>query len=105
MLDENNAPIANVGIYASSGMQGDFLSGTNTDGGGNFDISVFGGTWNLGLSNIEGLGLIFLGGAGLSVSGVIVAGLTHHERVAWSCTLVLAALGVALLVERGHAFA
>ena len=54
---------------------------------------------------IEGLGLIFLGGAGLSVSGVIVAGLTHHERVAWSCTLVLAALGVALLVERGHAFA
>ncbi|MEP6810429.1 MAG: dockerin type I domain-containing protein [Chthoniobacterales bacterium] len=58
VLDENDAPLGNVNIAAGSGMNGEFFSGVTTDGGGNFDIGVFGGTWTLGLSNITGLGII-----------------------------------------------
>ena len=58
VLDENNAPIGNVNIYASSGNNSQFFSSSNTDGSGNFDIPVFAGTWSLGLSNITGLGLL-----------------------------------------------
>ena len=41
----------------------------------------------------------------MAVVGVVAAGLTHHERGAWCCPLVVAAMGVALLVERGQALA
>ncbi len=51
----------------------------------------------------DGAGLILLAGAGLGVGGVVVAGLTGRERTAWWCTLGVAAMGVALLVERGQA--
>jgi 4-hydroxybenzoate polyprenyltransferase len=56
-------------------------------------------------SGTDGLGLVLLAGAVLSVSGVVVAGLTHHERVAWRCALLVAAMGVAILVERGGTLA
>ena len=54
--DENNAPIGNIGIFGSG--NGIFNAGANVDGGGNFDLPLFGGNWTLGLSNIFGLGLI-----------------------------------------------
>jgi hypothetical protein len=55
VLDENNNPIGNINIFANN----DFANtGSDTDSGGNFDIPIFGGTWKLGLSNINGLGLI-----------------------------------------------
>ena len=50
----------------------------------------------------DGVGLVLLAGAGLGVAGVVIAGLTGRERCAWWCTLEVAALGVALLVERGQ---
>lgn len=53
----------------------------------------------------DGLGVVLLAGTGLAVGGVVAAGLTHHERGAWCCTLGVAAMGVALLVERGQALA
>jgi hypothetical protein len=58
VLDENNAPIGNINIWASGGTNGQFFSSSNTDSGGNFDIPVFAGSWYLGLSNITGLGLL-----------------------------------------------
>lgn len=56
--DETNSPIPNITAYASHSTLNGVLSGSNVDGSGNFDIPLFGGTWNLGLSNIDGLGLI-----------------------------------------------
>ncbi len=58
VLDENNAPIGNIFIYASLNPNGVASAGSNVDGGGNFDLALFGGNWSLGLSNIDGLGLI-----------------------------------------------
>ena len=54
---------------------------------------------------MDEVGAILLAGAGLGVGGVIAAGLTSHERMAWWCTLGVAAMGVGLLVARGHALA
>lgn len=51
----------------------------------------------------DGLGIVLLVGAGLAIGVVVGAGVTRHERVAWWCTLAVAAFGVALLVERGAA--
>ncbi|MFO7589806.1 MAG: UbiA family prenyltransferase [Acidimicrobiia bacterium] len=53
--------------------------------------------------DIDGVGVVLLVGACAAVGGVIVAGFTHRERTAWWCTLAVAASGVGLLVERGHA--
>jgi hypothetical protein len=58
VLDENDNPIGNIAIFASLNPNGFASTGSNVDNGGNFDIPLFGGNWNLGLSNIEGLGLI-----------------------------------------------
>ena len=58
VLDENNAIIGNIAIWASLNPNGFASSGSNVDGSGSFNIPVFGGNWNLGLSNITGLGLI-----------------------------------------------
>jgi len=58
VLDENNAPIGNINIFASLNPNGVASAGSNVDGSGNFDLALFGGNWNLGLSNIDGLGLI-----------------------------------------------
>ncbi len=57
VLDENNAPIGNIGMYGSLSPNGGANAGANVDAGGNFDLPVFGGSWNLGLSNIGGLGI------------------------------------------------
>ena len=56
--DENNAPIGNVSIFGNVTPNGIYNAGANVDGGGNFDLALFGGNWALGLSNIFGLGLI-----------------------------------------------
>ncbi len=53
----------------------------------------------------DGGTIALLGAAGVGVAGVVVAGLRHRERTAWSLTLGVAVLGVALLVVRGHALA
>lgn len=55
VLDELDNPISNVAIFAGTST---LLTGTDTDGSGNFDLGLFAGTWNLGLSNIQGLGII-----------------------------------------------
>ena len=56
--DENNSPIGNINVYAASPNNAGLLTGSSTDGTGNFDVALFAGTWNVGLSNIAGLGLI-----------------------------------------------
>lgn len=56
VLDELDQPINNVNVFASS-LSG-LLTGNNTQGSGNFDLGLFAGTWMLGLSNIQGLGII-----------------------------------------------
>lgn len=59
VLDENNAPIPSITIGASNQNPNvPASSGSDVDATGHFDIPVFGGTWGLGLSNIQGLGLI-----------------------------------------------
>ena len=57
VLDETNAPIGNIAIFAGTN-NGAINTGSNVDAGGNFDIPLFAGNWQLGLSNIFGLGLI-----------------------------------------------
>ncbi|MBX7210034.1 MAG: carboxypeptidase-like regulatory domain-containing protein [Verrucomicrobiaceae bacterium] len=57
VVDENSLPIANIAIVAYNQSLKVF-NGTDVDGTGHFDIPVFGGTWTLGLSNIQGLGII-----------------------------------------------
>jgi len=49
VLDENNAPVGDVNIFATQ-PAGDALTGSNVAGDGTFDIPVFGGAWSLGLS-------------------------------------------------------
>lgn len=51
------------------------------------------------------LATVLLIGALAAVAGVVVAGLSGHERASWSCTLGVAAFGVALLIARGSALA
>ncbi|HWB04155.1 MAG TPA: carboxypeptidase-like regulatory domain-containing protein [Verrucomicrobiales bacterium] len=57
VLDESNAPLGGISIFAN-GQTGNVLSGVNTENDGGFDIPVFGNTWKLGLSNITGMGLL-----------------------------------------------
>jgi len=57
VVDQSNSPIGNVNVYAS-GINGTLLTGSQADDGGNFDIGLFAGNWQLGLSNIGGLGII-----------------------------------------------
>lgn len=58
VLDETDTPVGNISAYASHTTLNGVHTGSNVDGAGNFDLSVFAGTWNLGLSNITGLGLL-----------------------------------------------
>ena len=58
VLDENSVPVGNISIFANTGTNGNINTGSNVDAGGNFDIPLFAGNWQLGLSNIFGLGLI-----------------------------------------------
>jgi len=51
------------------------------------------------------LAWMLLGAALAAVVGVMAAGRAGHERAAWSCTLAVAAFGVALLIARGSALA
>ena len=55
--DENGAPVGNISISANPG-NGSYDALARADADGNFDLAVFGETWNLGLSNIGGLGLV-----------------------------------------------
>ena len=57
VLDETDAPVSNIAIGASNWNIG-ASSGSDVDANGFFDIPLFGGTWGLGLSLIQGLGLI-----------------------------------------------
>ncbi len=68
--DENNSPIGNISAYASNSTLNGVNTGSNVDGSGNFDIPLFGGTWNLGLSNIVGLGLIVQDSQAVVTNGV-----------------------------------
>lgn len=58
VLDENNTPVGNISMWGSLTPSGGVNAGANVDSGGNFDLPLFGGNWNLGLSNIGGLGII-----------------------------------------------
>lgn len=58
VLDENNNPVGNISMWGSLTPNGGVNAGVNVDSGGNFDLPLFGGNWNLGLSNIGGLGII-----------------------------------------------
>jgi len=58
VLDENNNPLSNISIWGSLTPNGGVNAGANVDSGGNFDLPLFSGNWNLGLSNIGGLGII-----------------------------------------------
>lgn len=57
VVDENDAPIGHINVYAN-GDNGNLNTGSGTDENGYFDVAVFGGSWQLGLSNINGLGLL-----------------------------------------------
>lgn len=57
VLDESDSPISNVNVFANSN-NGSLATGTQTDGGGHFDLGLFAASWQLGLSNIQGLGVI-----------------------------------------------
>ncbi|MEO6740717.1 MAG: carboxypeptidase-like regulatory domain-containing protein [Chthoniobacteraceae bacterium] len=58
VLDENDAPIGNISIFGNLPPNGIYNAGATVDGGGNFDLPIFGGNWKLGLSNIFGLGIV-----------------------------------------------
>ena len=58
VVDENNNPVGNISMWGSLTPNGNANAGVNVDSGGNFDLPLFGGNWNLGLSNIGGLGII-----------------------------------------------
>jgi hypothetical protein len=51
------------------------------------------------------LGIVLLASALAAVIGVVVAGSTGHERGAWSLTLYVAGLSVALFLAHGSALA
>lgn len=70
VLDETGSPIGNVSAYASNTSLNGANTGGNVDSSGNFDIPLFGGTWNLGLSNITGLGLIVQDSQAVVTDGV-----------------------------------
>jgi len=59
VLDENNAPFSsgNMNIFASL-QSGNTYSDSDLGNDGSFDIGVFNGTWNLGLSNDSGSGVL-----------------------------------------------
>ncbi len=80
VLDENNAPIGNINVFATSGANGNLLAGSNADGGGNFDVALFAGSWQLGLSNISGLGLIPQDFSTTVTDGVDQSGLIFRAR-------------------------
>ena len=70
VLDETSSPIGNISAFASNTTLNGVNTGSNVDGSGNFDIPLFGGTWNLGLSNITGLGLIVQDSQAVVTDGV-----------------------------------
>lgn len=70
VLDENSSPIGNISAFANNATINGVNTGSNVDGSGNFDIPLFGGTWNLGLSNIDGLGLIVQDSQAVVTDGV-----------------------------------
>jgi ASPM-SPD-2-Hydin domain-containing protein len=75
--DETSAPIPNISAFATfAGV----LSGSDVDGSGNFDLPLFGGTWNLGLSNITGLGLIVQDSQVVVTNGVDQSNVIIHAR-------------------------
>lgn len=57
LLDEIDAPVGNAHVFASGG-NGTFNSSSQVAGDGSFDIPVFGGAWQIGLSNDFGSGLL-----------------------------------------------
>ena len=57
VLDENNAVVPNIAVGASNQSIA-ANTGSSVDASGNFDIPLFGGSWGLGLSLIQGLGLL-----------------------------------------------
>jgi hypothetical protein len=79
VVDESNSPFGNVSVYAN-GMNGALNTGSQTDGGGNFDIGLFAGNWQLGLSNIDGLGLIPQTASIAISGGVDQNGYVFHVR-------------------------
>ncbi len=79
VLDENNSPIGNVNVFAGAN-NGTINTGTSADAAGNFDIALFGGTWTLGLSNINGLGLIPQDFSTVVTDGVDQNGLIFRAR-------------------------
>jgi hypothetical protein len=57
VLDENDQTVGNIAVYAR-GKTYSASSGGEVDAFGFFDVPVIGGNWSLGLSNVQGLGLI-----------------------------------------------
>ena len=80
VLDENSSPIGNVSAYASNTTLNGVNTGGNVDGSGNYDIPLFGGTWNLGLSNIGGLGLIVQDSQAVVTDGVSQSNVIIHAH-------------------------
>jgi|GEM_PF-2232355 len=85
VLDENDAPIGNIAIFAdpAGNSGGGANAGADVDAHGNFTMPIFGGNWMTGLSNINGLGLIPLSANLTVVDGVDQTGLkvyAHHAN-------------------------
>jgi hypothetical protein len=80
VLDETSSPIGNVSAYASNTTLNGVNTGSNVDGSGNFDLPLFGGTWNLGLSNINGLGLIVQDSQAVVTDGVNQSNVIIHAH-------------------------
>jgi hypothetical protein len=79
--DENDLPVTNVNIFATS-QPGSVLTGASTENDGSFEVPAFGGTWRFGLSNDAGPGII-IGQDNLSVTttdGVDVDNLVYRVR-------------------------
>jgi hypothetical protein len=80
VLDENNAAVGGVNLYAVQ-PGGDAVTGSNVEGDGTFDIPAFGGTWSIGISHPLPGG--FLSQDNLQVSavgGADVSGLVFRLR-------------------------
>ena len=57
VVGQNETPVGNVAVFAS-GITHPASSGSDVDEFGFFDIPVLGGDWTLGVSNLQGLGLV-----------------------------------------------